>query len=551
MISSNAVNTDLSDIATALTGSLAADGQTPLTGAMKGVNGSLGAPSWSFNNDPASGVYLPAVSQLGLVAGGNGVLVDALGSAASGAPTVSAAGSGYVVSDQITLTGGTFTNPVVVQVATLSGSGVATVTLVEAGRYTAIPSNPAAQGSTTGVGTGATFTVSWSSVLSLSTFTGAQLWAALGATSFARSQLLLANSTAAILGAQGVTAYNLAASTISPNVTMVNGTLVQSQAGGAQTFAIKTLAGTDATSTNPIYFVFRDVTAGTGDFTVRSVTAALSVTIPAGGGTNTMGFTSSTPARIWIGALDNGGTVELFVLNALTATATSTISYSLQGWGIISTSAISSATAAQTPYSTAARSSKPYVVLGYASWEAPATMVAGAWNVAPTRLNLYQPGVTPLPGQEIQRGRSYSGTVATGTTTVGAFGTNNPWTQSGTIMGDQYFSLTMTPTSSANLLEIETQLDIQSGTGSGRLGIALFQDSTVNAISTSQCSLGASALLPLRLTHEMLAATLSSTTFKVRAGGNVAGTNTLNGVGSAPELAGTMNSWLRVREIQG
>lgn len=72
------------------------------------------------------------------------------------APSVSSGGTGYVVGDTITLANG-----IVLTVATVSGSAVATVTLTNAGSLTAgaIPTNPAAQVSTSGSGTGATFTL--------------------------------------------------------------------------------------------------------------------------------------------------------------------------------------------------------------------------------------------------------------------------------------------------------------------------------------------------------------------------------------------------------
>ncbi len=76
--------------------------------------------------------------------------------------TVSAGGSNYVVGDKITLAGGTFSPPVILTVATLSGSAVATVTIRQNGNYSATPSNPVAQSTTTGIGTGATFTLTYS-----------------------------------------------------------------------------------------------------------------------------------------------------------------------------------------------------------------------------------------------------------------------------------------------------------------------------------------------------------------------------------------------------
>lgn len=93
------------------------------------------------------------------------------------AATKVAGGSGYVVGDQITLPLGATTSapiggPVVLQVATLAGSAVATVTVVNqiqgeatplGGSYFAAQTGTIAQASTTGVGTGATFTLTFAS----------------------------------------------------------------------------------------------------------------------------------------------------------------------------------------------------------------------------------------------------------------------------------------------------------------------------------------------------------------------------------------------------
>ena len=71
---------------------------------------------------------------------------------------VSAGGSGYLVGDVLTISGGTFTVAATVTVATLSGSAVATVTISNGGSYTLFPTNPVS--TTGGTGTGATFTLS-------------------------------------------------------------------------------------------------------------------------------------------------------------------------------------------------------------------------------------------------------------------------------------------------------------------------------------------------------------------------------------------------------
>lgn len=72
------------------------------------------------------------------------------------AAAVQAGGTGYAVGDLIYLSGAA-DFPVVLKVATLSGSAVATVTVVGVGPFVASPANPVSQASTSGSGTGATF----------------------------------------------------------------------------------------------------------------------------------------------------------------------------------------------------------------------------------------------------------------------------------------------------------------------------------------------------------------------------------------------------------
>jgi len=342
------------------------------------------------------------------------------------------------------------------------------------------------------------------------------------------------------------TAPGVSASTLFTAV-MVNGTIVQSQAANAQTFAIKTLAGNDPSAADPVTFLFRNATAATGNYTVRAVTAALSITIPSG---QTIGFLNATPGKIWIGALDNAGTVELFVVNCLSmaggtgAGTNVTGIYPLRGWGLISTSAVSGASAAQTAYSTTARTSVPYVPIGYATWETGGTLAtSGTWNVLATRMQLYQPGSTPLPGQEIQRQRTINGAVATGTTTMSNVGipTNTA--------GDQYLSQTVTPVSSANALEIDAQAFFSSSVANN-MGMALFQDLTSNALVADAITTSvANNYSKNRTNHTVLAGTLSSTTFKIRIGGTAAGTTTFNGDSSALRYGGVANSYIQAKEL--
>jgi hypothetical protein len=109
----------------------------------------------------------PLVIDKTLVLDANTVPVGSGATAASKLGAVSAvvvAGgtSGYAVNDTVTLTGGTFTQAVVLLVTGVSAGVITTVSVQTAGTYTVLPSNPVSQGSTSGVGAGVpTFTITW------------------------------------------------------------------------------------------------------------------------------------------------------------------------------------------------------------------------------------------------------------------------------------------------------------------------------------------------------------------------------------------------------
>lgn len=248
-ISSSAVNDDFSDIATALTQSLAADGQTPITAPLKGPSGILSAPSWTFNADTTAGIYLPSVGKVGLVAGSIGVVVNSVGATVTAA-SPAASGANYAVGDTITLTGGTVVRNALLTVATLSGSGVASVTVTDGGLYTTAPSNPASQGSSSGSGTGATFTLTTATSSLLSTATGTALWTLLGATSYMAGAMAQVNALALAnyIGAANLAAAIQTSLPIPPSegyLTPVSGTpIITSDSTGATTIFYSQYTGT-------------------------------------------------------------------------------------------------------------------------------------------------------------------------------------------------------------------------------------------------------------------------------------------------------------------
>ena len=112
--------------------------------------------------------------------------------------------------------------------------------------------------------------------------------------------------------------------------------------------------------------------------------------------------------------------------------------------------------------------------------------------------------------------------------------------------GAEYLTLAITPTDASNKLLIEWHGAMSSST-SGSMIVALFQDSTADALETVYAQTAAttqSDAVPMFLTHSMTAGTTSATTFKIRAGKDVDGS-----VAMGKNLfGGAMKYYLRVTE---
>lgn len=197
-ILSAAVNANFSDIATGLSDVLTRDGQAGMTAAFKAISGSSGAPSITFTADTKTGAYLPATGVLGLVANGLGLKINSEVFVAESAVATSG-GSGYAVGDTLYGPTANAITPWVLTVATLSGSAIATVTVTVPGIYITKPSNPATPSSTSGIGTSATFTVTYNDPTSsdykigVTSQSDTQAWTELGSSSFVSGLMGLGN----------------------------------------------------------------------------------------------------------------------------------------------------------------------------------------------------------------------------------------------------------------------------------------------------------------------------------------------------------------------
>ena len=127
---------------------------------------------------------------------------------------------------------------------------------------------------------------------------------------------------------------------------------------------------------NPCTLQFRSATLGSGAVTHLRVGSAITLAISSG---STLGTVNAIQSRIVVLALNNAGTVELAAVNIAGGTA-------LDETGVISTTAEGGAGAADSAtviYSTAARTSVAYRVIGYVE---STQATAGTWATAPSTI---------------------------------------------------------------------------------------------------------------------------------------------------------------------
>lgn len=176
---------------------------------------------------------------------------------------------------------------------------------------------------------------------------------------------------------------------------IINGTISESNATNAATYALKTLAGADPSTDDPVLICFRNATAATGNYVYRTVTGALSLVIPS---TATMGAANAVPFDIAVALFDDAGTIRLGAINPFQSSDFSF--YPLAQIPPIATSTTigTGSDAAKTWYTGTGVTSKPYLIAAIARY-ASGLVTAGSWNVSPTTLQPFGHGI-PLPGEE-------------------------------------------------------------------------------------------------------------------------------------------------------
>lgn len=123
--------------------------------------------------------------------------------------------------------------------------------------------------------------------------------------------------------------------------------------------------------------------------------------------------------------------------------------------------------------------------------------------------------------------------------------------------GNEVFTLTITPTTATSTLQFFCTMHVSglNATGTNNVTLALFQDSTANAVAAMNnryggAGPGGSRLHALTFVYTMTSGTASSTTFKIRAGiGSGTGPSYINGdpVGSRL-MGGVSNALFSIKE---
>lgn len=148
-------------------------------------------------------------------------------------------------------------------------------------------------------------------------------------------------------------------------------------------------------------------------------------------------------------------------------------------------------------------------------------------------------------GKVLQVVNVTDGTYASGTTVMVDDDTIPQNTE-----GNQFMTLAITPTATNSKLKIEVVCVFSNHTDHKKGIVALFQDTTANALAAAMDhDMGENGRLrTLSFNHFMTAGTTSATTFKVRAGSTEAGTVGFNGY-SSRSFGGVMSSSITITEI--
>ena len=184
-----------------------------------------------------------------------------------------------------------------------------------------------------------------------------------------------ANTDITSLASPALGAATATTQAIGDNTTKVATTAFVATAGGSQIQPISASVAANALtiSASALALNFRSITLGSGTASTVSGTP-VNLVVPS---TATLGTANGVQSRLIVLVLNNAGTLELAIVNIAGGT-------NLTETGVISTTAISAgSTFASVVYSTTARTSVAYRVIGYIE---STQATAGTWVTAPSTI---------------------------------------------------------------------------------------------------------------------------------------------------------------------
>jgi len=294
-----------------------------------------------------------------------------------------------------TITASAYGAVTTITVKTDSGTIDAGISQVSIGLITSVNGSlPTINYSRMTVAATATTTPLWAST-NVQDWTGTPTITAFPAASQAGSQRIVYPAAGTIIthggniSVQGAANYTTAAgdeltitavttSTFTVSIKKADGYAINQQIISSKIQPITASVGSSALTItlNATNLDFRSATLGSGTVNTRQIASPISVVVSSG---STLGTVSATQSRLAVLAIDNAGTVELAVVNASSGLL-------LDETALISTTAEGGAGAADSAnviYSTTARASVPFRIVGYVESK---QATAGTWATAPSTI---------------------------------------------------------------------------------------------------------------------------------------------------------------------
>ena len=314
-----------------------------------------------------------------------------------------------------------------------------------------------------------------------------------------------------------------------------NGKVVASVSGNALTVAIKTLAGTNPSSTDPVFVSFLK---SDGSYVVRSITSAVSIVVPSGA---TLGTTSATEFIIWVVMVDNilAGVPDIGVINCKGTPILPEITVVTPSY--IGTGSDNAETVYVPNGGAALGNAVPVAIM---SWpEGLAT--AGVWGLAPEVIRQFGPG-SKRPGEVIRKVSSLFA-VQSGTAVIqnssdvpgssdGDVVTGSPFAISGVLEGNYY--------------EVSITIPVSHSVAGAYVVAALHKGSAAVVVNSAYIP-NTATMVDLTLKYRCSLDSLGGTPNTIRIGGSTAGTWYIGRAGSGTRFGGLATGMVTIEEIQG